>query len=195
MARRVWLSDDELESLSADELRKIVARHQRIFNATTGYGFWDWNVSTGDFDWSGELWQRLGYGDEDARIINDLSRIVDLIHPDDLPPTRQAFIDHLKTGKYFNCNYRLRTKSGEYLWTQCLCDSVRDENGRTIFSSGINFDISEFKETEEAMRLSEERQKRIIDGANDGIWERSFVDNTFFFSRQVFDMVGISINE
>lgn len=194
MAKRLWLSDEELSSLDKSELQALVARHQRIFHASSGYGFWDWNLSNNEFDWSGEFWQQLGWVDEDADFINDSFHMVKLIHPEDLPDTKQALIEHLKTGKHFNRSFRVKTKEGKYRWSQCLCDSVRDETGRVQYVSGINFDITAFKETEEAMRQSEERQRRIINGANDGIWEWSLLEKTFYFSPKIFEMINVSIS-
>ena len=195
MTRRVWLSDHELESLDAAELRQIIARHQRIFNASSGYGFWDWKLSTNEFDWSGEFWQQLGYTDEDAKFINDSFHMAGLVHPDDLPATKEALIDHFKNGTQFNRSFRVKTKAGTYRWSQCLCDSVKDENDRVVFVSGVNFDITSFKDAETALRLSEERLNRIIDGSNDGIWEWSIRDKTFYFSPQAFEMIDVPISE
>jgi PAS domain S-box-containing protein len=110
-----------------------------------------------------------------------------------LAVTHAALIEHLKHGKRFDRSYRVRTKAGEYRWTQCLCDSHRDQSGRALFLSGINFDITAFKDTEAAMRQSEERQNRIINGSNDGIWEWSLVEKTFYFSPKAFEMIGLPI--
>lgn len=195
MGKRVWLSDDELASLGTEELRALVARHLRIFDGSSGYGFWDWNLKTSHFDWSGEFWQQLGYGDEDAEVINHPKRLIELIHPDDVGGARRALIDHVKNKKTFNQSYRLKAKNGEYRWSQCLCDSVRDEKGRAIYLSGINFDITHFKETETAMRLSEERQSRIIEGSNDGIWEYSFEEDLYYFSPRIFSMINLEVTE
>lgn len=195
MAKRVWLNEKDLQSLDADELRRIVARHQRIFDSSSGYGFWEWDLRTHRFDWSGEFWQRLGYGEEDAPDIDDAHRLPELIHPDDREPSRRAIADHLKSGVGVDVAFRVRAKDGTYRWSQCLADSVRDENGRAIYLSGINFDITRLKETEDETRRREARQMRIINASNDGIWEWSVEENTFFYSKRCFEQIGIPMSD
>ncbi|GAB1263446.1 hypothetical protein NBRC116493_24610 [Aurantivibrio infirmus] len=195
MAKRVWLSDDELASLSANELRELVSRHQRIFDSSSGYGFWDWELSTNRFDWSGEFWQRMGYGEEDAEAISDSRRLWELIHPEDWVPTRAAVAHHLRTGTPVDVTFRVISKEGDYIWSQCLADSVRDDSGRVIYLSGINFDITALKEAEDATKRSEARQMRIINASNDGIWEWSPKKNTFFFSKRCWEQIGLEVSD
>lgn len=195
MAKRLWLTDEDLQSLSADQLRTIIERHQRIFNSSSGYGFWDWDMRNHQFDWSGEFWRQLGYGDADVHYINDARRLPALIHPDDRDEARLAIVDHLKTGIGLNFTFRVRAKDGSYRWSQCLADSVRDENGWAVYLSGINFDITGLKEAEDETRRREARQMRIINASNDGIWEWSAEENTFFYSKRCFEQIGIPVSE
>jgi PAS domain S-box-containing protein len=195
MAKRLWLSGDDLQSLDAEALRKIVARHQRIFDSSSGYGFWDWDMRTHHFDWSGEFWQQLGYGEDDAPSINDARRLPELIHPDDREHSQYAIVEHLKTGVGIDVTFRVRARDGSYRWSQCLADSVRDEDGRVIYLSGINFDITRLKEAEDETRRREARQMRIINASNDGIWEWSAEEDTFFFSKRCFEQIGIPVSD
>jgi PAS domain S-box-containing protein len=195
MAKRLWLNGDDLQSLDAEALRKIVARHQRIFDSSSGYGFWDWDMRTHHFDWSGEFWQQLGYGEADVPSIDDARRLPELIHPDDREHSQQAIVEHLKTGVGIDVTFRVRAKDGSYRWSQCLADSVRDENGRAIYLSGINFDITRIKEAEDETRRREARQMRIINASNDGIWEWSAEEDTFFFSKRCFEQIGIPVSD
>lgn len=195
MAKRVWLTDDDLQGLSADELRSIVARHQRIFDSSSGYGFWDWDMRTHHFDWSGEFWQQLGYGEDDAPYINDARRLPDLIHPEDREHSRRAIVEHLRTNVGIDVAFRVRAKDGSYRWSQCLADCVRDESGRAIYLSGINFDITSIREAEDETRRREARQMRIINASNDGIWEWSAEEDTFFYSKRCFEQIGIPVSD
>lgn len=191
MARRVWLSEKDLQFLDAEELRRIVARHQRIFDSSSGYGFWEWDMRTHQFDWSGAFWQQLGYGEEDAPDISYAQRLPELIHPDDREPSRQAIVSHLKTGVGVDVAFRVRAKDGSYRWSQCLADSIRDENGRAVYLSGINFDITRLKEAEDETRRRESRQMRIINASSDGIWEWSAEEDNLFYSKRCFEQIGI----
>jgi PAS domain S-box-containing protein len=189
MDRPLSFRDNLANSNDVERLRETVARYQRIFNGS-GYGFWEWDLDTGHIDWSGGFWENIGYSGDDAVQVNTGDKIAELMHPDDAHTMRDATLEHLRTGIPLNTCYRIRTKNNTYVWTQVRADSLRDEHGRARYLSGVNFDITELKETEEALRESEARQVRILQAANDGIWEWYAGGGGFHFSNRCWEMMG-----
>ena len=189
MARHLSFRDDLSNSDDVNTLRQTLARFQRIFNGS-GYGFWEWDLATQRIDWSGGFWEQLGYGPEDEAAINDARQLYAFIHPDDVEDVREATREHLRSGEPLNTCYRIRTKQDDYIWTQARADSIRDENGRALYISGVNFDITELKEAEAALRESEARQVRIIQASNDGIWEWYAGRGGFHFSSRCWELLG-----
>lgn len=170
-------------------LRATVGRFQRIFNGS-GYGFWEWDLQTQHIEWSGGFWERLGYGPEDAASISDSAKVLTYMHPDDQEFAIEATRQHLRSGKPLDVSYRIRTKRGDYIWTQVRADSLRDENGHATIMSGVNFDITEIKKVEAALRESEARQVRIIQASSDGIWEWYADRGGFHFSHRCWELLG-----
>lgn len=194
MTNNISIQADLRASNDVDVLRETVARFQRIFSGS-GYGFWEWNLTTQRIDWSGGFWERMGYSVEDAVHINDANYIWTYIHPDDHQISAASMHEHFRTGKPFNSAYRVRMKNGDYIWTQVRADSVRDENGRVIIMSGVSFDVTALKEAEEALRESESRQERIIQSSNDGIWEWYSKKGGFHFSSRCWELIGYDAND
>lgn len=170
-------------------LRATVGRFQRIFNGS-GYGFWEWDLQTQHIEWSGGFWERLGYGAEDAQDISDATKVLGYMHPDDREYAIEAARQHLRSGKPLDVSYRIRAKSGDYIWTQVRADSLRAEGGHAIVMSGVNFDITEIKKVEAALRESEARQVRIIQASSDGIWEWYADRGGFHFSHRCWELLG-----
>lgn len=170
-------------------LRATVGRFQRIFNGS-GYGFWEWDLSTQRIEWSGGFWERLGYGQEDADNISNPDKVIMYMHPDDREIAVEATRQHLRTGEPLDVSYRIQTKRGDYIWTQVRADSLRDANGRALIISGVNFDITEIKRVEAALRESEARQVRIIQASSDGIWEWYADHGGFHFSHRCWELLG-----
>lgn len=170
-------------------LQDTVGRFQRIFNGS-GYGFWEWNLQTQRIDWSGGFWERLGYNAEDAETISDADRVLMYMHPEDRDYAVEAIRQHLRTHKPLDVSYRIRTKAGDYIWTQVRADSLRDQNGQAIVLSGVSFDITEIKKVEAALRESEARQVRIIQASSDGIWEWYADRGGFHFSHRCWELLG-----
>jgi PAS domain S-box-containing protein len=178
-----------VESDDIELLRYTIKRFQRIFNGT-GYGFWEWNLDTQHIEWSGGFWERLGYGPEDLTDISDANKVISYMHPDDRDYAINAARIHLRDGKPLDITYRIRTKQGEYIWTQVRADSLRDESGHAYIMSGINFDITDIKKVESALRDSEARQIRIVQASNDGIWEWYPNRGGFHFSHRCWELLG-----
>lgn len=189
MIEHISFSPSLQTSNDIELLRETVGRFQRIFNGS-GYGFWEWNLHTQHIEWSGGFWERLGYGAEDAESISDAGKVLMYMHPDDRDYAIEAARQHLRTGRPLDVSYRIRTKSGDYIWTQVRADSLRDEQGHATIMSGVNFDITEIKKVEAALRESEARQVRIIQASSDGIWEWYADRGGFHFSHRCWELLG-----
>jgi signal transduction histidine kinase len=86
------------------------------------------------------------------------------LHPDDAEIFRAAFLAHV-TGKaeFYDVIYRARRAEGGWCWLQTRGRAVEwDENGRATVISGTNYDISELKTAEIALKKSaEELEARV----------------------------------
>ncbi len=172
------------------ELRAAVVRHQRIFHGSHGYGYFDWDLMAQRMDWSGGYWRYLGYTDEDVDYISMSSNYYDYIHPDDVDKVRAVVTRMLKKPGPGEVIYRVRRKKGGYIWTEVRSDSVRDSSGWVHYVSGIAFDVTKQKQTEQALLISEARHARIIQSSNDGIWEWAAEHGGFHFSNRCWEHLG-----
>ncbi len=181
----------DLSTLTPSELRRLIERADRIFNIE-GYGFWEWNLETDVITWSGNPWKTFGYDDSDLALFSTSKSFAQFIHADDLAVLKVTLRLHLKMRGPISCSYRMLAKDNDYHWMQVKADSILDKNDRVKFISGINFDISELKMIESALRESESRQSRIIDASNDGIWEWYAEKDDFHFSSRCWEHLGYS---
>jgi PAS domain S-box-containing protein len=121
-------------------------------------GYWDRDFATGIIRRNARWAQMLGYepGDIEASIL----QWENLIHPDDLEPSRRVILDHLegRTERYM-LRYRLRAKRGGYRWIlDCGRVVRRDEEGRPLRACGTHRDITDEVQDEVTIRnLLEEK--------------------------------------
>ena len=111
-------------------------------------GIWDLNVTTGAVRLSGDWISRLGYGE--SEVLPFLAAWQSLTHPDDRLRSESLLIRHLKAQTAtFECEYRIRTKPGTYVWTLARGRVVaRDAKGRALRMVGTHMDITQRKEAE-----------------------------------------------
>ncbi len=73
----------------------------------------------------------------------------DLVHPEDRTPAKKIFLDALRDTREYVREYRVRRRDGQYVWVQERSQIVCDEDGRIDYISGVLFDLSERKHTED----------------------------------------------
>lgn len=151
-------------------------RYQRIFKGSRGYGFLDWDLENQQATWFGGFWPHLGYSMDDINRIQDIEDFLSFMHEDDREVYRQALVRMVKGELVDEILVRARKVTGVFVWVEIRLTAVRDSEGRATHLSGVVFDISALKEAEEALKISEARHARIIQGSNDGIWEWSAKD-------------------
>ena len=118
----------------------------------------------------------------------------DLIHPDDRTMVLERHMKRLKGEKAPETYpYRIITRDGSIKWVEVT--GVRlDWIGKP---ATLNFftDISERKRTEDALRESGEKYRRLVQQSKDAIFLVGLEDNTFFASPACHDIFGYDPDE
>ena len=100
-----------------------------------------------------------------AELMSDPELWYDRVHADDLAKITTAENDHFRSGEPLHQTFRIRNKDGLELWVRDEATLHRLPDGR-LQSHGVMMDVTAQTEAEEAVRASEEQQRRIIDTAS-----------------------------
>jgi diguanylate cyclase (GGDEF)-like protein/PAS domain S-box-containing protein len=95
----------------------------------------------------------------------------------------------------FGEEYRLLAKDGSVVWVREEAVLVRDEAGAPTFWQGVIFDLTERKETEEALRRSEASLAESQRLAHLGTWEWDVVSGEVWWSEETYRIHGLDPTE
>jgi PAS domain S-box-containing protein len=92
------------------------------------------------------------------------------LHPDDRERVLAEDARTNITGEPFRMEYRHRAKDGRTVWVRDESVLVRDHEGGAPYWLGVQFDITDRREAEEALRQSEGRYRTVVKQAAEGIF-------------------------
>ncbi|MCZ6767831.1 MAG: PAS domain S-box protein [Acidobacteria bacterium] len=150
---------DVTERREAETKMKIT--QDRLSSALDGIpgGLWDWNVVTGAVYFSDKWCESLGYQPEE--VDPHVSFWEQIVHPDDLSRVMEQVEAHFRgETEVYQCENRLRTKSGNYRWNLDRGQVVSwSADGKPLRMVGVDLDINERREAQEKL---EKTQKELL---------------------------------
>lgn len=127
---------------------QLIKSKERFRLATEGSNdmIWDIDLMSWKYFISDRWHDLFGYNNKEAEYGNILEIVDEFIHPDDIEKAKTLFFEHLE-GKtpLYNCEYRIKCKSGYYKWCLCRGKALFDTTGRAIRIAGSITDIDERK--------------------------------------------------
>lgn len=148
--------------------RDLIKTNQRLTNILwgTGVGTWEWNTQTGESFFNERCAEITGYRLEELGP-SRFESWRNFIHPEDLRRSRKLLIRHFSgSSNYFECEMRLRHKSGHWVWILCRGKLIsRTDGTRPEWIVGTLLDISERKKMEEESVERENWQNAVLDFA------------------------------
>ncbi len=154
---------------------------------STSDGFWDWNIQSNKLYFGARWMEMLGY--TPGELPSHIDTFHQLLHPDDAASVGKAFQENLWEGKApYAVEFRLRTKSGEWLWILSRGRVVsKDPEGRPSRAVGTHTDIQMRRSESDRLR----RQGRILEAISQV--QRRFLED--FPPAQVFEQLLATILE
>ncbi|MCF7888791.1 MAG: PAS domain-containing protein, partial [Victivallales bacterium] len=133
---------DHLEKLIAERTEQLNKQKERLLLAEqiAHVGSFEWNIRTNSFHMTPELKRIYGIEAEECKETREAWE--KLIYPHD-----RAYVNNLteqlfQTGAQAEGEWRITRADGNIRWILGRFEIFRDESGRPLFLSGVNFDIT-----------------------------------------------------
>ncbi len=137
----------------ADDALRASEQRLRLALDSGQMGTWEWDVRTGRSAWNEMEYHLLGIPVGDGRVETDL--FFRQVHPDDFAGLRQYLAEMMEGGGEWTHEFRIVRPDGEVRWLAGSGRVFRDSDGRPLRMIGVNYDITERKHAEAALRRSE----------------------------------------
>ena len=159
--RRIAL---ELQQRSDDSLkaqRETEERLQLALAATDAVGTWDWDIGEDRFIADAHFAQLHGIDPSRAGQL-PISDYLQGVHPEDRALVARSIKHCITHGTEYAEEYRLLLPGGEQRWVFARGRCYKDHHGRPVRFLGAALDLTERKQTEQALRQSQTELQLII---------------------------------
>jgi PAS domain S-box-containing protein len=116
-------------------------------------GTWEWNIIEGTSKWSDETQRMFGRLPADSE--GTPEDFFASVHPEDRKLIKQALHRAVTEGSPYESEFRMLHPDGRIRWVRGKGKVLNDETGKPLRMIGLNADITEQKQAQEALRRSE----------------------------------------
>jgi PAS domain S-box-containing protein len=160
----------------------------RLASEAAKVGMWFWNLETDSLIWTEQCKALFGLPAE-----TEMSYAVFLaaIHPDDCQHADAAVTRSIEEQTDYDVEYRCCWSDGSVHWIAAKGSCSYDPAGQPLRMMGVAIDITALKQTELALRESQERLSLVQLAAKIGAWDWDVATGTVYWSPEYYTLYGI----
>jgi PAS domain S-box-containing protein len=151
----IYLHRDITERKRAEEDLRRASERLQLATRAASVGIWDWDVVNDELVWDEAMYHLYGAKKEDFSGAYDAW--AKSLAPEDFERTNAEVRAALRGERDFAPEFRIVWPDGSIHFTQAVSQTFHDEEGRPIRMVGVNYDVTERKLAEEALRESQRR--------------------------------------
>ncbi|MBI9071515.1 MAG: PAS domain-containing protein [Melioribacteraceae bacterium] len=149
-----------LAKRAAEKLRRSEEKY-RIVTKQTGQIIYDYNVTSGEIEWSGAIEDVIGFSEKEVRSVN-IKEWEAFIHPDDLDSALSELDNAHLTGENYKATYRFKCKNGAYIYVEDKGVYVNFGENSSARLLGTMSNITDKKEAEFKLKHHKEELEKLV---------------------------------
>jgi PAS domain S-box-containing protein len=141
--------------------------HMKAAQQIASLGSWEWDVATGDHQWSDQQCRIFGYSPDSIHPNSDF--FFRALHPDDQDKVRHSVEQMLEDDTPHNVEYRIIRPNGDIRHVHARGEVERDTSGKPVRMAGTVLDITERILTHRRLDILLAEQKALLENDLFGI--------------------------
>ncbi|WP_375577628.1 PAS domain-containing protein [Marivirga tractuosa] len=172
--------------------RELEESNQRLLEAQqlAKIGNWEANVNSGEILWSPVVYEIFECDPNSYK--PTINSFKEMVHPEDESKVYEEDVKAFKNG-YFNLTHRIITQKGNVKYVHEIASKI--EQGDELIYRGTIQDITQLKETEEALTHEKKKLDLIISSTNLGTYDWDKAQKCYFLNEQYTKLLGYEKSE
>jgi PAS domain S-box-containing protein len=155
-----FITDITERKKSEFELRRSNDR-LNIASCAAGAGIWDWNIKTGQLEWSPVMFDLFGL--DPTKTKASFAVWENILHPDDLEMASKNIERAIEEHTFLDNQYRIVLPDGQIKWINALGQTEYDHHGLPKWMMGICIDITQRKQTDIKLKETLDNLEKLVD--------------------------------
>lgn len=157
-------------------------------------GGWGWNVDENKMYWTDECYRIHDLEGGETAPTDHILKSLSCYSEKDRPAVMAAFRNCINNGIPYDLEFPFTTFKNRSIWIRTVAKPLL-EDGRVVQVIGNIIDITDQKNSEQALRKSDERWQFALEGSNDGVWDWNLNTDEVFYSYRWKEMLGFEVQE
>ncbi len=166
----VGIVRDISDRKQAEQLLRLSEQRLNEAQHLAKLGSWELDLESGELIWSDEIYQIFDIDIDKNKFNPSYDAFLNAIHPDDRDEVHQAYTNSLETRKPYEVIHRLKMSDGTIKHVRETCESFFDSDNKPVRSVGTIQDITELKQTEQALLDSDLWMKSIFNSLDEAVF-------------------------
>ncbi|MEG3865347.1 PAS domain-containing protein [Microcoleus sp. MON2_D6] len=189
IAQATLLEQDKQQRLKLQQSEASLAAAQKIAHI----GSWEFDLVTNKITWSEEVFRIFGLDSSATEPTS--AKLLKMCHPDDRELFQETVSLTISQGIAYKREFRFLHPSRQIIYVEGRGEAVFSETGEVIKLLGTVMDISDRKQAEAALQISEERFYLAFEGSAMGLWDWNLATGEVYFNPRWKMMLGYEVEE
>lgn len=189
MAQSNLLQQDKQQRIQIQKSEASLAAAQKIAHI----GSWEFDVYSKKITWSEEVFYIFGLDSTQSEPTH--LELLEMYHPEDRDCFDRTLKLAISEGIDYKKEFRILHSNGQVRYTEARGGAVFNETGEVIKLFGTIMDITDRKQAELALLISEERFYMAFEGSAMGLWDWNIATGEVYFNPRWKTMLGYEVEE